>query len=500
MVELIQTQFSRMFVLENRAGPTTPPEYQGLWKAGAFTWAQGDITLVRIPDPDTYGQFQTVDKISGEQGSPSLTITSRYEFQISRLLQIVRRGCDSDYQIHFGKCKNPRDFDRGWEKVLVVESARPTNYSTGDLGAADTSERAVVTEEVPISGEDAYELKPIVFSAKASTQIAREVVGIAVCDSATCGICGLPSDGCQVIFGVTKSGDASPGLVSELIVTTDGGNVWFDLDITTLGITEDPNGLACVGNNVVVISSESLSLHYAPISEVTDADDDTATWTEVATGFVVGGGPRAISSASPTFTWIVGAGGYIYFAADPTSGVTVQDAGNASVQQYNAVHALDNENVVAVGNTNSVAYTTDGGETWIAVTGPAPGVHLNAVSVVDARTWWVGTAGGRLYYTTDSGGHWTEKGFAGSGTGQVRAITFANRTVGYMSHSTAAPAGRMFRTINGGFSWYLAPEDVGQIIPVNDYIGSIAVCNDPNKVFAAGLGGDGVNGIIVVGS
>lgn len=500
MVDLVQTQFSRMFVLENRAGPTTPPEYQGLWKAGAFTWAQGDITLVRIPDPDTYGQFQTVDKISGEQGPPNLTITSRYEFQISRLLSIVKRGCDSDYQIHFGKCKNPRDFDRGWEKVLVIEGARPTNYSTGDIGAADTSERAVITEEVPISGETAYELKPIVFSQKAATQIAREVVGIAVCDAATCGVCGLPSDGCQVIFGVTKSSDASPGLVAELIVTTDGGNTWYDLNITSLGVTEDPNDLACVGNNVIVVSQESQSLHWAPISEVTNADDETASWVEVNAGFNALGGPRAISSASPTFTWIVGVGGYIYFASDPTSLVEVQDAGSATAQQLNAVHALDNETVVAVGAGNAVVYTVDGGQTWIGVTGPAPGVALTSVAVVDARTWWVGSAGGRMYYTINSGVTWSEKGFAGAGTGQVRSIKFANRSVGYMAHSTVTPAGRVFRTINGGFSWYLAPEDVGQRIPANDYIAKLATCTDPNKIYAAGLADDATNGIIVVGS
>lgn len=500
MVDLIQTQFSRMFVLENRAGPATPPEYQGLWRAGALTWAQGDVTLVRIPNPDTYGQFTTIDKISGEQGAPSLTITGRYEFQLSRLLQIVRRGCDSDYQIHFGKCKNPRDFDRGWEKVLVVEGARPTNYSTGDLGAAEPSERAVVTEEVPIAGEDAYELKPIIFSQKAATQIAREVVGIAVCDAATCGVCGLPSDGCQVIFGVAKSSDASPGLVAELIVTTDGGNTWYDLNITSLGITEDPNDVTCVGSNVVVVSSESGSLHWAPISEVANGNDETASWVEVNAGFVGGGAPRAISSASPTFTWIVGVGGYIYFAADPASLVEVQDAGSATAQQLNDVHALDNDNVVAVGNSNAVVYTNDGGQTWIAVTGPAAGVNLNTVHMITERIWWVGSASGRLYYTINSGETWAEKGFAGAGTGTVRDIVFANRTVGYMAHSTATPAGRIFRTINGGFSWYLAPEDVGKRIPNNDYISKLAVCNDPNKIYGAGLADDATNGIIVVGS
>lgn len=502
MVDLVQTQFSRMFVLENRAGPTTAPAYQGLWKAGAFTWTQGDVTLVRIGDPDQYGSFLTIDKISGDKGAPSLTITSRYDFQISDLLRIVRRGCDSDYQIHFGKCKNPRDFDRGWEKILVIESARPTNYSTGDLGAADPSERAIVTEEVPIAGEDAYELKPIIFSQKAAAQIARQLVGVVVCDTATCGICGLPSDGCEIIFGVTRSSAASsPGLVAEIIASIDGGNTWYDVDITSLGITENPIGMRCVAENLVVISLESESLHYASISELVN-EDVTPTWTEITEGFVAAKGPRAISTASPTFTWIVGSGGYIYFTQDPTSGVEVQDAGSVTVQNYQDVHALDNERVLVVGAANTVAYTLDGGAIWLGVIGPAPGVILNAAWMVDDRTWWVGTDGGRLYYTTDYGAHWHEKGFPGSGGGVIRDIVFYNKTVGYMAHSVTSPAlaGRILRTINGGFTWYIAPEDTGQRIPANDFIAKLAVCADPNKVFGVGVADDNVGGIMVVGA
>lgn len=498
-VNLAKTQNSRMFLIENRAGPANAPTYQGLWRAGAVSWPQGDVTLVRIPDPDQYGAFDVVDKIPGEQGAPSLTVTARMTMDLSVLLQLVRNGCDHDLQIHFGTCKNPRDFDRGWQKVAVLEGASITDYGTGDLGALDTSERAVINEEVPFSGEDYYELKNLNFATKAAAQTVREVVGITFCDSASCGICGLPSDGCQVIFAVTKSSDSSPGLVAELIWTKDGGLNWYDMNITTLGATEDPSGVLCVGSNVIVISAESGSLHYAPISEITNADDDAATWAEMLTGFAVGGAPRAISSASPVSTWIVGAGGYIYWTADPASSVTVQDAGSATGQDLNDVYALDDLNVIAVGAANAVVYTANGGETWAAVTGPAVGVALNAVHMVDADTWWVGTAGGRLYYTINAGVTWVEKSFAGSGAGVVRDIVFVNDTVGYMAHSTATPAGRIFRTINGGYSWYLLPEDTNQAIPANDYISTLAVCPDPNKVVGAGLGDDALDGIIVLG-
>lgn len=497
MPQVVKTSLSRMFSIEDGAGPANPPDFQGFWKAGAVSWAQGDITPVRKPNPNQYDSFVTIDTIPGEQGLPELTVTSLMEYNtLSDLLALTRKGCSVDLQVHIGVCQNPQNFNGGWDKVLILASARPTNYGTGDLGALDTGERAVVNEEVPFSGQDYYELGRILLSQKAAALAVREVVDIHVCDSVNCGLCGLASDGCKVVFAVAKSSDASPGLVSELIWTQDGGLNWNDDDITTLTVAEDPTSLTCVGVYVVVVSQESGSLHYALINDILEG---SATWLEVTTGFVGGGEPRKIMSIDPTHTWIVGAGGYVYFASDPTSGVSVQDAGAATTQQLNAIHGIDNENLVAVGNSNAVIFTADGGTNWSSVTGPAVGVNLNAVWMVSANVWWVGTAGGRLYYTINAGSTWVEKSFPGSAAGSVRDIVFSTPSVGWMAHSTATPAGRILRTIDGGYSWYVAPEEVTQSIPANDYIGALAACVDPNKIFGGGLGDDAVDGIIVQG-
>ena len=119
--------------------------------------------------------------------------------------------------------------------------------------------------------------------------------------------------------------------------------------------------------------------------------------------------------------------------------------------------------------------------------------------MLSADIWLVGSNVGRLYYTEDGGDNWVEKGFPGSGSGVVKDIKFTSRTVGYMSHTTGAPRGRLLRTISGGNSWYVLPETIGQV-PDNDRLNSIAVCENPNIVFAAGLGADGVDGIVVKGS
>lgn len=491
------TGYSRLFIQDGRASPALPPLYRGLSKVGAVSWSQGDVTLIRKPSGKQYGQFDVVGKILGEEGNPETTVTTLFNSKAaSKMLQLTRRGCDFDMQAHLGECQDPRDFNKGWDKILLFEAARITQYGLSEVGALNPSENAVVNEEVPVTSEDFLEIMPIAFGARASTNVVREVIDIEVCDTEACGGCAAPSDGCQVVFAIVKSSDASPGIPSEVVYTSDSGLTWADTVIDSLGVTEDPNDADCVGSWLVVISSESNSLHYADIADLLTGVE---VWVEVATGFVVSGEPRAMHAVSSVHTWIVGAGGYIYFTADPTSGVEVQDAGVSTTQQLNAIHAFDELNALAVGNSNAVVFTTDG-STWAAVTGPAVGVNLTSAWMKSDREWLVGTAGGRLYYTDDFGSTWTEKGFPGSSAGVVRDIKFYNNVVGYMAHSTATPAGRILRTIDGGYSWYVLPEKVGLTVPANDYISRISVCADPNTVFAAGLGDDGSDGIIVKGA
>jgi photosystem II stability/assembly factor-like uncharacterized protein len=321
-------------------------------------------------------------------------------------------------------------------------------------------------------------------------------VDIIVCDSKNCGFCGLPSDGCSVVFAVAASSGASPGVPAEVLFTQDGGSNWGDTSVTGLAANESPSVVGCVGTYLVVISNDSGSLFYAPITDILNGDE---TWTEVTTGFVVGGEPNAMFSLGPSYSWIVGDGGYVYFSSDPTGGVSVQTAGGVTTQNLNAIHGTDILNAVAVGNSNAVLYTRDGGVTWQAVTGPASGVNLNTVFMRTTTEWWVGAANGNLYYTRDSGATWATKSFAGSGAGSVGSVVFVTPSVGYLSHATAAPAGRIFRTIDGGYSWYLLPEATGSV-PANDAINKIAVCEDANIIYAGGLGDNATDGIIVKGS
>jgi photosystem II stability/assembly factor-like uncharacterized protein len=481
--KVMRSAYSRVWTIRYGAGPGKNAAYQGLWRAGAVSWDQGDVERIFIPDVNQYGAFVVVGKTMGEPTSPEIGMTARYAYDRSAMLQLTKDRCDHDVQIHMGECLDPQDFNRGWQKVIVLEKARATNYSTDDLGALDYSENQPVNEESTFSGEDLYEIVHVNFARKADSNIVNEVTDVVFCDAKNCGECGTPSDGCQTILAVTRASPGSPGLMGEVVYSKNGGDTWADTLIDTMTVAETPSRIVCLGSNVVIISADGIAIHYTPIADLLAG---TETWTKVTTGLNASGGPRRIYSYGPSQSWIVGYGGYVYFTDDPTAGVEVQDAGSATTQQLNDVHGIDQNFIVAVGNSNAIIRTRNGGQTWESITGPSVGVALNAVWVVDEKLWWVGTAGGNLYNTRDGGLTWIIKPFKGSGAGSITDIKFSTRSVGWLSHTDATPLGRILRTIDGGQSWF-TPTDVGQpAIPTNTRINTLAVCADPNMVYGAG--------------
>lgn len=486
---------SRVWAMEDGAGPTVAPEYMGVWKCGAVSWDYGESTSVEIPSDSATQQFEEVETMAGAKGKPSTTLTALFQRQLSDMLRMARRECFHDFQVHIGKCGDLKNFNLGWEKVIAFDTARISNYSTEDLGALSSDERAKTNESINIAAQDYYEIGRIAFAEVAASSVIQEVVDMIICDNKSCGACGVTSDGCQKVFGIVKSVGGSPGLGSQVIVSADKGSTWTAYPITALAANEEPLAGACMGDWLIIVSTDGAGHVYVDKDELILG---THTWGEVTTGYEAGGEPRDIFVLKPGYAWVVGAGGYVYSLDDPTNSPVVLDAGAATVQPLNAVHAYDETNVLAVGDANAVIHSTDG-VTFGAVTGPAPAVNLTTCWMRSAMEWFVGTAGGRLYYTKNSGATWTEKQFSGSGAGSIYDIVFVNAQVGYMSHSTATPAGRILRTINGGYSWYVLPEATGSSIPANDKINALAVCDDANLVFGGGLADDAADGIIIKG-
>lgn len=504
MADFETSKNGRLFFIEGGAGPAATVTYEPYAKVTRPTLALGDITSFFVPHADTRGKFKIVGSRSGTPTAPTMPITVRRTLDLSKWLRLANGGCNHDLLWHEGLCTNPQDFNRGYDLITVLETARITNWSpNNDLGALSPDQDTEIDEEVPFSGQSLYQIKRFNLAELLASTIARPLIDVALCDDPSCGgVCGLPSNGCQKVYFLSSSTVGSPGTSATVYVSDDGGATAVANLINTLSASENPNAFACVGENLVVVSEDSESLHYAVLDDLQSAPAST-TWTEVSgtsNGWVATKGPLGIYAAGPNNVWISAEGGYIYYTENPPDGVEVQSAGSVTTQDLNDVHGIDDQHVVAVGASNAVVITHDGGETWASKTGPAVGVVLNRVWMRTKDEFWIAAADGSLYYTLDGGDSWSTSGFSGSGSGNTHAITFFNRLVGLMAHTTSGNVGRAFKTINGGKTWALLPEKTGtSAVPSHRTVERIVMC-DQNTFYGAGLSSSGSDGFALKGA
>lgn len=493
----LKTAYSRVFLIEGRARPDRSPSYEAALRMMGVDQGLGDIERIENPDPSNYGRFIEIGEVRGATERPTTSLQGKYAANLkSTLMRLAREGCAVDLQLHIGACSDPRDFDT-FQKAIIFESASLTSYGTDELGALASGDNSPVNETADISAKEMYEIVPISYGVKAASVVTNEVVAVTICDSVSCGECEDESDGCQKIYAVSKAAGGSPSTPPDVVFSLDKGQTWYAHDIDSLGAAEDPSDVFCLGDYLVVISYTSGSLHYAPKSDINTYEDPA--WAEVATGFVVGGEPRA-AWAIDGMAFIVGEDGYVYKCEDPTSGVEVLDAGSATTVQLNDVHAISSEFAVAVGNNGKIIFT-ENGTTW-STPPSAPvgwGVNILCVWVVSETVWWVGTSTGSLYYTLNAGSTWTECAFYGSGSGTVLDIFFSTDSIGWVAHQTSGTKGRILRTYNAGKTWKVTPEGTAALT-ANDKINKLAGCSeDANFIVGVGLADDASDGFIVVG-
>jgi len=488
--------YSRVFLIERKARGDRAPVYHSSLAAGAVEQSFGDLEKIEVPDPDVYGAFVEIGTIRGGEERPTVGLSGRYAADLaSTLIRLAKIKCDSDVQIHFGACQNPASFNE-FDKALILEGAAITSWSSDELGALESGDQAVVNETAELSATKFYEVLPLKFSERGAAAIAGVITDLVSADSIGCGECEDESDGCQKIYGVTAAAPGSAGTPMDLLYSPDGGLNWYATDVDGAG-AEEAGGVMRI-NNYIVVPSDGNALYYILQSDlnalVTSATDPT--FTSVSTGFV--------AAKTPADSWSVGskgfiaaAGGYVYAVTDPTSGVTVLDAGNATTEDLGAIHSPDGSVIIAGGTNGAVIYATDG-ETFTLATAPSANT-INTVWAMNSRVFWAGDAAGGLFYSTDAGVSWTSKGFTGSGSGSVNDIAFASGSVGYLAHDTAASVGRLLRTYDGGYSWVVLPED-NSTLQDNDGMAALAVCKyDVNIVNAGGTLAGGTDGTVLRG-
>jgi hypothetical protein len=494
--EIITQKHKRLFIQYGGAKPTNETKYYGqdaqyMSVEGVSLPESGGIDPIWVHDPSRIGKYRLIGRTITAPDLANATLLMREKHGVIPR-QLLTESCPFNLYEPTGKCKDLSDFLQGWsDYVLVYSGALVTDKDLGARTSWDADD--AIEDSLSITLAEVYPVGQLGFGEEAATTIFRAVVDVVYGNALSC-YCEDPT---KFVYAVTGANAGSPGLPAEVVYTVDGGGSWATAPIAGIGAAEDALAIDLVGNYLVVIGLDAI--YYAEINQDTGVP---GAFTKVGTGFVAAGSPTDLYVASPREVWFCGDGGYIYKSTDITAGVTVISAGDATASDLNRIHGVE-ETIVAVGDTGAVIKSTNRGLTWATTTASPVAANLTAIWVLDDKRFWVGSATGFVYYTLNGGESWTSQAFSGSGAGQVNDIVFATNEVGYISHSTAVPAARIFSTWDGGSDWTNAKPRILNL-PTFDHAYRLAVPKwdagiAANNIAVAGLAGNGTDGILLLG-
>lgn len=491
-VEAIKALGIRVWHVTGGVHPTRAPEFLALGKFSTDpSQTIGEATKISAPDPNNFNRDIQVGSVDGETERAKFAIGVRSTAQASILQEWKNQGCRVDFYALVGKCGNPQDFTEGGEKWVYFPDGKISGHSFENFGAWGRDENNPTNEMVDATSEEYYEFLYMRQDAVGASVTTREIFTIDTYQGDNCEDCPEP---CDNVLMTMAGASATPGTQPSLLYSQDGAETFSQQTISTMFSNETISGSAIIGGDLVIISETSNSLHYTNIELLYDAQN---TWQENVAGFVAAKATRAIWSADVRHSWIVGNGGYIYFVRNHKTTVEVQDAGVATTQNLLSVHAYDTKNILAVGNSNAVVTSSNGGVSWESITGPAVGVNLGACWMWAADTWFVGEGPGgtgKLWLTVNSGRTWTQVGLP-SGYIRIYKIEFVSEAEGYISAATGGTS-VILRTKTAGNEWTVLPDGKRAVAQENSYLTDIAVCSRyANTAYASGLADNGSAGV-----
>lgn len=483
---------NRIWYVEGGVRVDRAPEYLALGKfSDDPAKTIGEETKIGAPDPNSFNRDIQVGTMRGEEERATLAISTRYQVTKSILQRWKNLRCRVDVYALSGMCGNPQDFTEGGEKWTLFLDGKISGHSFENFGAFDLSENNPANEAVDMTADDYFELLYLRQDQIGAVSTIREIYTVDVPKGTDCDDCAETGE--RVLLTMAGA-SATPGTQPSLLYSSNKGESFSSQTITTLFSNEDVVDGFCIGDNFVIISNIANELHWTSINEIFEG---TNTWNQVNSGFVATKNANALTFADVGHGWIAGNGGYIYFVSNFKVGVTVQDAGVATTQHLRDINALDADNVLAVGDSNAVIYTSNGGSTWEAVTGPSVGVNLGACWMWDEKVWLVGegaNGNGKLWYTINSGVTWVQVGLPAA-YNRIDKIVFVSEAEGYIS-ARAGGQSYILRTITGGQQWVVLPSGKKGVAIANSYLSDIAVTSKfANLVYAAGLATNGTAGI-----
>lgn len=490
-------QNNRVFVQFGGSLPNIDTRYYGqdmnyAIMQGVNRSTNGQTTPHWTGDPNLTGQYRLIGVTTA---APALdTFTLNMMEKRGTINRLFAQDCGFTAYVNSGDCGDISSFLYGWsDKIEIYPDAIIGTVNGGNRG--DWATDGPIINQVPgTTRRKTYEVGSLSFGSILGADIAVEVVDAVYGNLARCGNCGAQNNGTNWQYAVMIHSASNEAAVLYRITDASGAEITTGVvDIDGIGATADPTAIEIVGDKLVVLVTSELAYYYATINQATGVP---GVFTKVTTGFVASKQPTDILAYSDREVFFSGNGGYVYKSSDITAGVSPLTSGGATVDNLLRIHGLG-DTIVAVGANGVVLVSTTRGIAWFLTDDIPAASTLTGVDVRDRARYWVTTTAGELWYTLDGGATWHEKGLSDS-PATLRDVRFATDEVGWVTGATAAPAGLIYATFNGGRDWTThaaAPRMVGvpgaTAFQRGDRIAVPTAGNDTvvaNNLLVAGLG------------
>ena len=430
-----------------------------------------------------------------------LSPPGRIEFTVSELVEqaaswLEKVNCAFTFFALRATC-GERGVFNNWERGHVVANTRILDDTQNNVAHHVDDNEAM--HEYNLSGAiPRMDVWPMVSSRKTTAEVnaLNDVTG---CGNLFCGDeCGAQTDPCDIFYAVAA---AAVGATANVMKSINQGVTWAATGTDPFAINEDLVAVACFeiarGTNRVIVVRETDAA--APL-ELAYSDDGGATWTLVTVGST---NAEALGSANGLFVldsqhlWLATTAGEVFFSSDGGETWAAQGATSASgATQLNAIHFVDASVGFAVGNTDVVIKTVDGGAHWTAATATGGGDNLLSVWAFSKYRVLIGSAinaTGSLYMSFDGAATYEVKYFTGYATEGVKDIYFFNSMRGVIVTNTAGPVGSIHETIDGGHEW----KEIS--LPSNSGLNALVMC-EMNTALAVGAPNGGTAAIVALGA
>lgn len=467
-----------------------PVEYIGCVDLDAITDPRGDVTFERCRDAN--GDYIVVGETQDEPGNVTTSFGALVFANADILDELTR--CRFNIYASLIDC-GKRGVFANYVRMLILRNARITSEAWANVVMRKASDFTTRTFDVT-AWNPVYKVRTVTVRRQTIAET-TDLNAIAFCNSELCaGDCGEQLDVFTEGFIGGDAPTGSPTERADVWQTDDKGATWTN---TTGGAAhpfvsgEDIKAVGCAALDRStsrwfaareIVAGEKLKIAYS--------DDSGTTWTLVTITESINA--EGVADADALFVldrdhlWVASTEGAVYFSSD--AGVTWAEQTGAQTasasESLNAIKFIDTLVGYAAGENGSLIKTTDGGETWEAVTEPSSN-HLTALHVFTPFRLIVGTAVGTLYETWNSGDDWESKTYSGqAATDTIEDVEFSNDLTGFMIVNTSAPLGSAHRSLDGGHTWEKLT------VPTNAGFNALTVANE-NLAFIVGndVGGTG---------